>query len=318
MGVLIFLDLEWNTTFCRDRAGERVPFHELLEIAAMKVEKGTGAMLDSFHSYICPTASRRIESRTYRLLPYEREELRTLLSDAPRFLDLGPAFLRWCGPDPVFVEWGNNDVEVLLSNFSFHRLSFDEDWKFEYFDLQYMYQKLIEGNIGCQPSLEKAVTELGIETDLDFHSAWNDTYYTVLAYQAMLDRIEGLTMFHRPPKHQDMTPIREMDLGVYETRWSCKNRPEIDRPVCPLCGGALEKGRWVRTTPTEQVTRCRCEEHGRMYVVVTAEKDGGQWKGKGAIYRRLGPIGERYQAAMRSIHNGRRRKRRRGPEQAVG
>ena len=25
----------------------------------------------------------------------------------------------------MFVEWGSNDVEVLLQNFRFHRLSFD-------------------------------------------------------------------------------------------------------------------------------------------------------------------------------------------------
>ena len=141
MSELIFLDLEWNTTFYRSKDGERLPFHELIEVAAIKVEQDTGAMLDSFHSYIHPKASRKIESRTYRLLPYEREELRELLGNAPGFLDLGPAFLRWCGKDPVFVEWGNNDVEVLLKNFEFHRISFDADWKCEYFDLQYVYQK---------------------------------------------------------------------------------------------------------------------------------------------------------------------------------
>ena len=104
MSELIFLDLEWNTTFYRNRKGERLPFHELIEVAAIKVEAGTGAMLDSFHSYVHPKASRKIESRTYRLLPYEREELRSLLAAAPCFLDLGPAFLRWCGRDPVVVE----------------------------------------------------------------------------------------------------------------------------------------------------------------------------------------------------------------------
>ena len=199
MAVLIFLDLEWNTTFYRNKSGERVPFNELIEVAAMKVEQDTGAMLDSFHSYIHPRASRKLDSRTYRLLPYERDELRALLDSAPGFLDLGPAFLHWCGPDPVFVEWGNNDVEVLLDNFAFHRLSFDADWKCEYFDLQYMYQKLVEGDLGCQPSLEKAVTELEIETDLDFHSAWNDTYYTVMAYQAMLAQAWGKS-------HSDLFP----------------------------------------------------------------------------------------------------------------
>lgn len=312
MAVLIFLDLEWNTTFCYDTAGERVPFHELIEIAAMKVEQKTGAMLDSFHSYIYPTESRRIDNRTYRLLPYGREELQALLADAPCFLDLGPAFLRWCGPDPVFVEWGNNDVEVLLSNFAFHSLSFDADWKCEYFDLQYMYQKLVGGDLGCQPSLEKAVTDLGIETGLDFHSAWNDTYYTVLTYQAMLDRFEGLTMFHRPPKNKEAQVLREMDLGVSVSRWGCKNLPEMEHPVCPLCGEPLQTGRWIRTAPMEQVLRCCCEVHRRMYLVVTVEPEGRQWCGKGTMYKRLGPINERYCEAVRKIQSSRRRRRRVG------
>ena len=306
MAELIFLDLEWNTTFYRNKSGERVPFHELIEVAAMKVEQGTGAMLDSFHSYIHPKASRKIESRTYRLLPYEREELRALLADAPGFLDLGPAFLHWCGPDPVFVEWGNNDVEVLLQNFSYHRLSFDENWKCEYFDLQYIYQKLVEGSLGCQPSLEKAVTDLGLEADLDFHSAWNDTYYTILVYQAMLDRFEDMTLFHRPPKLKGRPPLWELELGSYDTRWGCKNHREVACPRCPLCGEPISVGRWLRTTPTEQVIRGKCREHRRLYMAVTIEKNGLQWDGKAAIYKEAGPIAERYRKAARKLQDSRK------------
>ena len=264
-------------------------------------------MLDSFHSYIHPKASRKIESRTYRLLPYEREELRELLGNAPGFLDLGPAFLRWCGKDPVFVEWGNNDVEVLLKNFEFHRISFDADWKCEYFDLQYVYQKLIDDNLGCQPSLEKAVTDLEMETDLDFHSAWNDTYYTVLVYQTLLDRFDNLSLFRRPPKQKGLPPLWELELGVFDTRWACKNRPELIRPVCPLCGQPLAAGRWVRTTPTEQVLRCKCQEHRRLYLVVTAEKASRQWACKAAIYKDAGPIADRYRKTCRKIQERRQK-----------
>ncbi len=307
MSELIFLDLEWNTTFYRSKDGERLPFHELIEVAAIKVEQDTGAMLDSFHSYIHPKASRKIESRTYRLLPYEREELRELLSNAPGFLDLGPAFLRWCGKAPVFVEWGNNDVEVLLKNFEFHRISFDADWKCEYFDLQYVYQKLIDDNLGCQPSLEKAVTDLEMETDLDFHSAWNDTYYTVLVYQTLLDRFDNLSLFRRPPKQKGLPPLWELELGVFDTRWACKNRPELIRPVCPLCGQPLAAGRWVRTTPTEQVLRCKCQGHRRLYLVVTAEKAGRQWACRAAIYKDAGPIADRYRKTCRKIQERRQK-----------
>lgn len=197
---------------------------------------------------------------------------------------------------------------MLLENFAFHHLSFDADWKCEYFDLQYMYQKLIEGSLGCQPSLEKAVTELDIETDLDFHSAWNDTYYTVMAYQAMLDRFEDMTMFHRPPKHKGVPPLWELELGSYETRWGCKNRREVEHPDCPVCGQRLLLGRWMRTTPTEHVMRCKCLEHRRLYLAVTVEKDGRQWAGKAAIYKEAGPIAERYRKACRKLQGGGRRK----------
>ena len=70
MPELIFLDLEWNTAFYRNKEGQRTPFHELIEVAAMKVDQATGAMVDSFHSYVHPKVSRKIESRTLeQLLP---------------------------------------------------------------------------------------------------------------------------------------------------------------------------------------------------------------------------------------------------------
>ena len=313
MSELIFLDLEWNTTFYRNREGARVPFHELIEVAAMKVEEGSGAILDSYHSYIHPKASRKIENRTYRLLPYEPSELRRLLADAPGFLDLGPDFLHWCGPDPVFVEWGNNDVGVLLDNFAFHNLSFDEDWKCEYFDLQYIYQCSCGGELGCQPSLEKVVTDLELDTGLEFHSAWNDTYYTVLVYLAMLERVEAFRLFHRPPKRRGPSPLWEADLGSFDTRWGCKNRREVAQPLCPLCGQPLSGGRWVRTSPTEQVQRCRCAEHRRLYLAITAEQEGRQWSAHAAIYKDAGPIAERYHKTCRKLREKKRSGREKTP-----
>lgn len=305
MPELIFLDLEWNTAFYRNKEGQRVSFHELLEVAAMKVDQATGAMVDSFHSYVHPKVSRKIEGRTLRLLPYGREELQQLLASAPTFLDLGPAFLHWCGEKPVFIEWGNNDVDVLMKNFEFHHISFDADWACQYFDLQYMYQKLYGGDLGCQPSLEKSVTELGLDTDLDFHSAWNDTYYTVMVYQTMLDQFPDLTLFNKPPKQKGLPPLWELELGPYETRWACKNSQEIAHPVCPLCGESLTGGRWVRTTPTEQVLRCRCKEHRRLYMAITAQREGQQWSNKAAIYKDAGPVAERYRKTCRKLQEKR-------------
>ena len=171
--------------------------------------------------------------------------------------------------------------------------------------------------MGCQPSLEKAVTDLGLEMELDFHSAWNDTYYTILVYQAMLDRFEDMSLFHRPPKQKGRPPLWEMDLGSYDTRWGCKNHREVSRPCCPLCGEPISVGRWLRTTPTEQVIRGKCREHRRLYMAVTVEKDDRQWAGKAAIYKEAGPVAERYRKTLRKMQENTRRKERKKTEKAV-
>lgn len=317
MSELIFMDLEWNSTWVYSQKEQKhVPFDELIEVAAMKVDRSSGAMLDSFHSYVHP--ARRIEGRTYRLLPYERDELRELLRTAPSFLDLGPAFIHWCGDSPVFVEWGGNDVEVLLKNLEHSGLSMDEGWQCRYFDLQYMYQKLCSEDMGCQPSLEKAVTSLDLDTDLDFHSAWNDTYYTVLVYQRMLDGFPDLQLFSRPPRQRGTPPLWEAELGVFDTRWACKNRREVSRPLCPICGAPLTQGRWVRTGPTEQVQRCRCQEHRRLYLAVTVDRAGRRWAGKASIYKDAGPVAERYNKTCRRLREeqgGQKSAPERGPKE---
>ena len=50
----------------------------------------------------------------------------------------------------------------------------------------------------------------------------------------------------------------------------------------------------MRTTPTEQVLRSRCKEHRRLYLAITAQRDGAHWNGKLAVYKDAGPIAERY------------------------
>ena len=74
----------------------------------------------------------------------------------------------------------------------------------------------------------------------------------------------------------------------------------------------------MRTTPTEQVLRCKCLEHRRLYMAVTVEKDGRQWAAKAAIYKEAGPIAERYRKTVRKLQEGNRRKSREKAEQAVG
>ncbi len=69
----------------------------------------------------------------------------------------------------------------------------------------------------------------------------------------------------------------------------------------------LTGGRWVRTTPTEQVLRCRCKEHRRLYMAITAQREGQQWSGKAAIYKDAGPIAERYRKTCRKMQENKHR-----------
>ena len=68
------------------------------------------------------------------------------------------------------------------------------------------------------------------------------------------------------------------------------------------------QGRWVRTAPTEQVLRCKCREHRRLYLAVTAEKTpAGRWACKAALYKAAGHIAERYRKASRKSQERRER-----------
>ena len=125
-------------------------------------------------------------------------------------------------------------------------------------------------------------------------------------------------MFHRPPKQKGLPPLWEMELTGFETRWGCKNVKELQQPLCPLCRQPLLAGRWVRTLPGEQVVRCKCREHRRLYLAVTVEKDGCQWSGKAAIYKDAGPVAERYRKAVRKMQENARRKERAKTERAAG
>lgn len=307
MAEWIFIDLEWNTTFYKDEEGQRVPFHELLEIAAVKVDSCTGLALDSFHSYIHPTVSPQLQARTYELLPYTPEVLTALLKDAPTFPVLMQTFVSWCGPHPVFVEWGNNDVDVLRRNLAFHHIPMDADWACGYYDLQYVYQKRREESMSSQPSLEKAVNALGLPASLDFHSAWNDVEYTIRVYRALQEQEENFTLFRRPPKPDKSIPLCEKDLGCFNTRWACKNHPDAAHPRCPLCGGFLRTGKWVRTTPAEQLNRCYCPTDKKIYMVVTTQQEGQHWRGKATLYREFKDMVERYQEAVQKPSASKRR-----------
>ena len=125
----------------------------------------------------------------------------------------------------------------------------------------------------------------------------------------MLDRFEDMTLFHRPPKQKGVPPLWEMELGTFDTRWACKNRREVSAPVCPLCGEPVSMGRWLRTTPTEQVARGKCANHRRLYVAVTIEKDGPRWSAKAAIYKQAGPVAERYRKAYRKVQDNRKNRK---------
>ena len=92
----------------------------------------------------------------------------------------------------------------------------------------------------------------------------------------------------------------------------------LSNGVDPLCQQPLLMGRWVRTAPGEQVVRCKCREHRRLYLAVTVEKDEGQWVGKAALYKEAGPIAERYRKAVRKLQETARRKERAKAEKAAG
>ena len=221
---LIVFDLEWNIGYqprLFDYHGaEQTLRGEIIQIGAVKVDE-TGRVLDTFSLNLKPRLFRKLQHHIAKVTGMTQADLD---SGVPIREGL-QRFVRWCGPDAAFAEWGMDDVPVLKQNLFLNNL--DERWPTRWYDLQQIFLAQRGRAEGEGMTLESVITRLGIPTDRPFHDALSDALYTVDVCQR-LDLARGIAEY--PTEEQQLRaaacPVWREDPTLHDLR-------------CPDCGGLL-------------------------------------------------------------------------------
>ena len=232
---LIVFDLEWNIGYqprLFDYHGaEQTLRGEIIQIGAVKVDE-TGRVLDTFSLNLKPRLFRKLQHHIAKVTGMTQADL-----DGGVPIREGlQRFVRWCGPDAAFAEWGMDDVPVLKQNLFLNNL--DERWPTRWYDLQQIFLAQRGRAEGEGMTLESVITRLGIPTDRPFHDALSDALYTVDVCQR-LDLARGIAEY----------PTEEQQLRAA----ACPEGSDCRNVECFF--GYLEKEVW-REDPTLHDLRC--------------------------------------------------------------
>ena len=128
------------------------------------------------------------------------------LEQARRFQEVIRDFFEWCGDDYIMCTWGSMDLTELQRNISYFKLENPMKKPLFYYDVQKLFSLLYEDGKE-RSSLKNAVEYLGIEEDIPFHRAFDDTLYTARIMQKMdMDSVKpfvSVDYFRLPDKKEE-------------------------------------------------------------------------------------------------------------------
>ncbi len=184
MNYIVF-DLEWNQGKLgkRDRHHECIPF-EIIEIGAVRLDENrreTGR----FHQLIKPQIYKDMPQMIEQMLHVDMKEL----ENGGSFEEVCEAFLDWCGDDPVFCSWGNQDLTELQRNMLYFGVEPLADEPFAYLDIQKLFSIAFEDG-KTRRNLEYAIDLLQIEKSEAFHRAYTDAFYTAQVFKKIDPQME--------------------------------------------------------------------------------------------------------------------------------
>ncbi len=112
---LVLFDLEWNIgykPFTFNYHGVQQTLRgEIIEIGAVKIDEDAN-VLDTFSIHLRPRIFRSLQHHIAKVTGLTQEDL----DKGEPILQGLRRFMKWCGPDAEFAEWGLDDVPVLKQN----------------------------------------------------------------------------------------------------------------------------------------------------------------------------------------------------------
>lgn len=309
MKTFIVFDLEWNQSpNGKDSSVGACPF-EIIEIGAVKLDQQC-QVIDEFHRLIRPQIYQEMHFMISEVTHMDMQELHDCGDD---FVTAMNAFIKWCSSDslpaakpgeehePVFCTWGSQDLTELQRNLTYYGMDNPFPQPLFYYDVQKLYG-LFKAN-GRKPSLDAAISELGLPQERPFHRALDDAYYTSMVMQQFdLEQVSpyvSIDYYWLPERKADHVRLIFPDYAKEVTRiFPSKEDALEDKGVlemkCYCCGRTLRKKvRWFAANQRVWYGLALCPEHGylkgkirikkvddtRVYVVKTlklTDEEGAQ------------------------------------------
>ncbi|MBR1470320.1 MAG: exonuclease domain-containing protein [Lachnospiraceae bacterium] len=266
MSYIVF-DLEWNQPQDGKPSEERALQFEIIEIGAVKLNEDL-RIVSKYHQMVRPQVYKEINWRIRKMLDLKQGEL----SQGKTFVQAAKEFFAWCGPDPVWCTWGTQDLTELQRNMAYYQMEPLSGEPIRYMNVQKMYGVMI-GNLTQSKALGTAVEELKLRTDVPFHRAYSDAYYTAKVLALIPEQIReaypAYDVYHLPSSkkkeiHIESPEGEQLISHGYEVRDDILRDPHIMTVQCAKCGDLTVKTAVKWFTANNKIFQAAgiCREHG--------------------------------------------------------
>ena len=266
---MIIFDLEWN------RGYDNTALEEILQIGAVRIERMGGPIVDTFCVFIRPRVHKKM-NRTAKYLP----ELQAAMDSTTTFAEAMADFIRWCGEDDVFADWGGDDFSVLTQNCTFWNVPAPKPSKL--IDLQAAFSLQVDTNQGM--ALHRAVEYCGIPDPFTYHNALNDALYTAMVTAWIgPEAMELLALPKEIRKLRAVPPFPPQEdriAGGFTSLQKALSSRAFRRQLCPLCQEATWVRRWYTKDLGTYFADFRCRTHGKFVCRLRLSNPPGlPWEG---------------------------------------
>ena len=168
----VVMDLEWNNTYAKKRAGF---INEIIEIGAVKLDENLNTV-DTFSCIIRSQIGRKLRGSVKKLTNLTNDDI----SSGMPFTKAFSVFRKWIGTnETVVLTWGDSDIRVLIENYSYLNGIRTIPFLNYYCDLQRYFQKNRSEHPDQQTGLINAAQAVGIDPELyTHHRALGDSLLT--------------------------------------------------------------------------------------------------------------------------------------------
>lgn len=282
MKTYVVFDLEWNQSpQGKENSIEELPF-EIIELGAVKLDEQF-LVLSEYHRLISPQVYKQMH---YKISEVTHMNMKELCRDGREFTEAAKEFLEWCGESCMFCTWGSMDLTELQRNMSYFGIEIPFARPLFYYDVQKLYA-IWRGDSRVKPSLDTAVTELGIIEERPFHRALDDAWYTGSVLRAMdfpaVESYISVDYYRLPRNRKEEIYLEFPSYTKYVSRpFESKEAALADRRVadvmCCGCKRMLRKKiRWFSFNQKQYFCLAVCPEHGYVRGKIRMKKtDDGQ------------------------------------------